>query len=264
MSKILAVFKKELKIYFGTPVAYVVFGVFAAISGYFFYQILQFFQRQSMQFMQMQAPQLLERMNLNDMVISPIILNVNVFFLLMIPVLTMRLIAEEKRSKTMELIMTNPVSVWQITIGKYLASLVVVAAMTGIIALYPLLVSLMAGGPGGAGNLEWAPVVTGLLGLFLSGAAFAAIGLFASSITDSQIVSAIVGFGILLVFWVIGWAAAGAEGVMFDVLRYISFMEHMVSFTKGLIEIKDLVFYASIVFFALFLTARVIESERWR
>jgi ABC-2 type transport system permease protein len=264
MYKIWAIFKKEVKIYFGTPVAYVIFGVFAAIAGYFFFQILTYFQRQSMQFLQMQAPQMLERMNLNDMVIAPLILNVNVFFLLMLPVLTMRLLAEEKRTKTFELLMTNPVSIWQIVIGKYLASLAVVGAMVCIIGIYPLLVSFMTGGPGGTGNLEWAPIVSGLVGLFLAGAAFTAIGLFTSALTESQIVSAIVGFGVLLIFWVIGWAAAGAEGRMQEVLKYISFLEHMGSFAKGLVELKDLVFYASVIFFALFLTQRVVESQRWR
>lgn len=264
MGKILAIFRKEMKVYFGTPVVYVIFGVFAAIAGYFFFQILTFFQRQSMQFLQMQAPQMLERMNINDMVIAPLLMNVNVFFLLMLPVMTMRLIAEEKRTKTFELLMTNPISVWQIVIGKYMASLAIVASMVGIIALYPILLALMAGGPGAEGSIEWAPVVTGLLGLFLAGAAFTAIGLFASSLSESQIVSAIVGFGVLLLFWVIGWAAAGAEGRMQDVLKYVSFLEHMSSFAKGMIELKDLVFYCSVIFFALFLTQRTVESQRWR
>ena len=264
MGKIWAIFRKELKIYFGTPVAYVIFGVFAAIAGYFFFQILSYFQRQSMQFMQMQAPQMLERMNINDMVIAPLLMNVNVFFLLMLPVMTMRLIAEEKRTKTFELLMTNPVSVWQIVIGKYLASLMIVLSMVAIIAIYPLLIAAMSGGPGAEGAIEWAPVVTGLLGLFLAGAAFMAIGLFASSLSESQIVSAIVGFGVLLLFWVIGWAAAGAEGRVQDVLKYASFLEHMSSFAKGLIELKDLVFYCSVIFFALFLTQRTVESQRWR
>ena len=264
MGKIWAIFRKEMKVYFGTPVAYVIFGVFAAIAGYFFFQILTFFQRQSMQFLQMQAPQMLERMNINDMVIAPLLMNVNVFFLLMLPVMTMRLIAEEKRTKTFELLMTNPISVWQIVIGKYLASLAVVLAMVGIIGLYPVLVAAMAGGPGATGSIEWAPVITGLIGLFLAGAAFCAIGLFTSSLTESQIVSAIVGFGVLLLFWVIGWAAAGAEGRMQEVLKYVSFLEHMSSFAKGLIELKDIVFYCSVIFFALFLTQRTVESQRWR
>ncbi|MFA6034053.1 MAG: ABC transporter permease subunit [Myxococcota bacterium] len=269
MSKAYAIFRKELKIYFGTPVAYVIFGVFAAIAGYFFFQILSFFERQQMQLMQMQGQQaqvtqLLERMNLNDMVIIPIIMNVNVFFLLMIPVLTMRLIAEEKRTRTMELLATNPVTVWQIVIGKYLASVVVVLAMTGIIALYPVLIALVSGGQGSGGGIEWAPVITGLMGLFLAGASFAAIGLFASSLSESQILSAIVGFGILLLFWVIGWAAGSAEGVTKDVLQYVSFIEHMVQFTKGLLELKDVVFYLSVIFLSLFLTTRVVDSQRWR
>ncbi len=265
MKNIWAIFKKEFKIYFDTPVAYVVFGIFSLVSGYFFLQIFKYFQRQSLQYLQYQAPQLLEHMNLNDMVMRPLFLNINVFFLLMIPVITMRLIADEKRLKTYELLMTSPVSTWQIVLGKYLASLVVVLSMVLIVFIYPILLSFF-GSDGGlsTGSIEWMPLITSGLGLFLAGAAFASLGIFASSLTESQIISAIVAFGLLLLFWVIGWAAAGAEGAAKELLRYLSILEHLDQFTKGLIEIKDVVYYLSVIFFGLFLTQHVISSQRWR
>jgi len=265
MRNIWAIFKKEFKIYFDTPVAYVVFGIFSLITGYFFLQIFSYFQRQSLQFLQYQAPQMLEHMNLNDMVFRPLFLNINVFFLLMIPVITMRLIADEKRLKTYELLMTTPVSTWQIVMGKYLASLSVVLIMVLIVFIYPILLSFF-GSEGGlsAGSIEWMPIITSGLGLFLAGAAFSALGIFASSLTESQIISAIVAFGLLLLFWVIGWASAGAEGVSKEVLRYLSLLEHLDQFTKGLIELKDLVYYFSVIFFGLFLTQQTVSSQRWR
>ncbi|MCX7944007.1 MAG: ABC transporter permease subunit [Deltaproteobacteria bacterium] len=265
MRNIIAIFKKEFKIYFETPVAYVVFGIFSLISGYFFLQIFSYFQRQSLQFLQYQAAHMLEHMNLNDMVMRPLFLNINVFFLLMIPVITMRLIADEKRLKTYELLMTSPVTTWQIVLGKYLASLSVILVMVLIVFIYPMLLSFF-GSEGGlsTGSIEWMPLLTSGIGLFLAGASFAALGIFASSLTESQIISAIVSFGLLLLFWVIGWASAGAEGILKEVLRYLSLLEHLDQFTKGLIEVKDIVYYFSVIYFGLFLTQQSISSQRWR
>lgn len=259
MRNTIAIARKEIGTYFTTPVAYVIFTIFALISGYFFLQILTFFQRQSMQYMQFRATHMLERMNLNDMVMRPLFLNIDVFFLLMIPILTMRLLAEEKRSGTFELLMTTPITPTQIVIGKYLSALTLVATMLAITLVYPILLHTYSDS-----GIEWGTVLTGYLGMFLMGACFAAIGLFTSSLTSSQVVAAVIGFGVLLIFWVIGWAAAGAEGVWRGVLEYLSVLEHVSGFTRGLIVGKDVIYYLSLVALGLFLSQRMVEAQRWR
>ncbi len=262
MRKILSIAKKEFVIYFTTPTAYVVIGIFTIISSYFFLRILSFYQRQALQLMQFKATGMLEMMNLNDMVIRPLYLNIDIFFLLMIPVITMKLFAEEKRMGTYELLYTLPIDTLKIVIGKYLGALSVVFVMVVIALCYPLLLTLFSSGPGG--GLEWGPVWSGSAGLFLMGAAFASLGMFASSLTDSQIVAAIVAFGALLIFWVIGWASADAEGITKSILEYISVFKHMDNLTKGLLVSSDFIYYISFAIFFLFATNRVVESHRWR
>ena len=262
MKRILSIAKKEFVIYFTTPTAYVILGIFTIISSYFFLRILSFYQRQALQLMQFKATGMLEMMNLNDMVIRPLYLNINIFFLLMIPVITMKLFAEEKRMGTFELLYTLPVDTLQVVIGKYLGALSVIFVMVLIAFLYPFLLYVFSSGPGG--GIEWGPVLTGLLGLFLMGAAFCSFGMFASALTDSQIVAAIVAFGALLIFWVIGWASADAEGVTKSILEYLSVFKHMDNLTKGLLVSTDFVYYLSFAIFFLFATNRVVESYRWR
>ncbi len=261
LKNIFAVSKKEFKTYFSTPVAYVIFGVFVIICSYFFVRLVEFFQRQSVQYMQFRAPHMLEKMNLNDMVLRPLFLNIDIFFLLMLPIITMRLIAEEKKSKTYELLMTTPISIWDIVIGKYLAAITVVFFMLLLTLPYPLLLHFLAT-PGS--GIEWSPVLVSYLGIFLLGSSFVALGIFSSSVTENQVVAAILGFGLLLMFWVIGWAATEADTVTGQILKYVSILDHLDGFTKGVIKIKDVVFYLSFIFFFLFITHRWLESQRWR
>ncbi len=251
--------RREVKTYFTTPVAYVIMTAFLVMSSFFFIQILQFFQRSSMQYMQMRAPQMMEGMNLTDWVIRPLFLNIDVIFLLMIPILTMRLIAEERHGSTFELLMTCPISSLQIALGKYLASVFMVFVLLSMTLIYPLLLEVFSDG-----GLDWATVLTGYFGMLLMGAAFAAIGLVASSLTSSQVVAAVAGFFALLLIWVIGWAGATAGEPWNHILEHISLMQHMDKFTKGLIASDSLVYYLSIIVFSVFLSQRIIESQRWK
>ena len=247
--------KKELKAYFSSPIAYVVISVFLLLVGFFFYSLVWWFNSQSMQIAQ--NPYYAQQVNINQMVYSPLFNNISIILLLMLPLLTMRLFAEEKKIGTEELLFTSPVSVTQIILGKYLASLAVLVVMlllTGILSLFTF----------AYGNPEAAPLLVGYLGLFLMGAAFIAVGIFFSSLTENQIVSAILTFGALLLFWILSWAASSAGGMWKGVLDYLSFFQHFDGMTRGVLDTADLAYYLSFSFFGLFLTHAAIQSRRWR
>jgi ABC-2 type transport system permease protein len=169
----------------------------------------------------------------------------------------MRLFAEEKKSGTIELLLTYPVRDGEVLLGKYLAALTVFVAMLALTLAYPLIVAWVT-------PVEWGPLATGYLGLLLQGAAFIAIGILISSLTENQIVAAVATFGTLLIFWVIAWASDSAGGNLGRVLSHLSLTEHFDSFAKGVIDTKDLIYYLNLTILALFLTLRSLESKRWR
>ena len=251
----LPVFRKEMRLYFGSPVAYVVFTFFLLISGWFFSQIFLFYSDMSMRsFMQ---PQFGQNLNITENVMRPLFTNMSVVLLFFMPMLTMRLFAEEKRAGTMELLLTYPVRDGEVLAGKFLAAAGLYVVLLALTFLYPGLVAYFT-------RVEWGPILTGYLGLVLVGAMFLAVGVFISSLTENQIVAGFGTFGILLLFWVIGWGADFAGGAMRTVLQYLSITEHMDGFSRGLVDTKDLVYYVSAIAIALFLTLRSLESKRWR
>ncbi len=255
MKNILTIAKKEVRTYFTSPIAYIVIAVFLVLTGFFFYSIVWWFNSQAIQMAQ--NPYYAQQVNINQMVFAPLFNNISVILLLMIPLLSMRLFSEEKKIGTEELLYTSPISVAQIILGKFLAALAVLACML-LLTWIPALFTFIWGNP------EVAPFLTGYLGLFLMGAAFIAIGIFFSSLTENQIVSAILTFGALLLFWVLNWASASAAGFWKDVLNYLSFLGHFDDMTRGILDTSDLVYYLSFAFFGLFLTHSVIQSRRWR
>jgi ABC-2 type transport system permease protein len=255
MTNIWTIAKKELRTYFTSPIAYVVITVFLVLVGFFFYSLLWWFNSQALQMSQNQY--YASQININQMVYQPLFNNISIILLLVIPLLTMRLFAEEKKIGTEELLYTSPVSVAEIILGKYLASLIVLLAMLGLTALLSVFTFLY-------GNPELAPILNGYLGLFLMGAAFIGIGIFFSSLTENQIVAAILTFGALLLFWIVNWASSSASGVWKDVLNYLSFFQHFDNMTQGILDTTDLVYYLSFSAFGLFLTHSVIQSRRWR
>jgi ABC-2 type transport system permease protein len=255
MKAVWVIAKKELRAYFTSPIAYVIMTVFLVLVGFFFYSLLLWFNAQSMQ--AAQNPYYAQQMNINQMVFGPLFNNISIILLLMLPLLTMRLFAEEKKIGTEELLMTSPITVGQVIAGKFLASFLVLASMlalTGLLAVFPFLY----------GNPELAPILNGYLGLLLMGGAFLAIGIFFSSLTENQIVAAILTFGALLLFWILNWASSSASGFWKDVLNYVSFFQHFDNATQGILDTSDLIYYASFAFFGLFLTHSVIQSRRWR
>jgi len=255
MRNIWSIVKKEIRSYFSSPIAYVVLFGFQLLVGYFFYSLVWWFNSQAMQMSQ--NPAYYQQINVNQMVFSPLFHNMSIILILVAPLLTMRLLSEEKKNGTDELLFTSPLSVVQIVLGKYFAALFMLIVMLTLTAVLSVFVFAH-------GNPELAPWLTGYLGLFLMGATFIAIGLFFSSLTENQIVSAFLTFCTLLLFLVLNWVSASGTAVWQKVFGYLSFSQHFDDLTRGILDTKDLVYYLSFSFFGIFLTHAVIQSRRWR
>ena len=254
MRNVLAIAGKELRGYFASPIAYVIIGFFALLYGWFFYVPLSFFNRQSMQ-MSMGMGQM--TLNINQMLIAPMLTNATVVLLFVLPMITMRTYSEEKRSGTIELLLTSPVTDTQIIFGKFLGAMGLYAAMLAVTLIHLAVLFLY-------GNPDWKPVVTGYLGLLLMGGCFISLGLFISSLTKNQIVAVMATFGVFLMLWVINWIGTFVGPTAQAVLAHLSITDHFDDFAKGVIDTKHIVYYLSFIGFGLFLTAKAVDSERWR
>jgi ABC-2 type transport system permease protein len=254
MSNVIAIAHKELRSYFSSPIAYVVIGIFALTFGFFFYSLLLYFDRQSMQAGGFGGG---PSVNVNEQLLRPVFLNATVIFLFVLPLITMRTYSEEKRSGTIELLLTAPLTDLQIILGKFLGAMGLYAAMLAITFVHVGVLFAF-------GNPEWRPVATTYLGLLLMGGCFISIGLFISSLTKNQIVASAITFGVFLMLWVINWIASFMGPTAQQVLNYLSITDHLDDFTKGILDTKHLVYYVSFITFGLFLTARSVDTERWR
>jgi len=253
MRNVITIARKELQAYFASPIAYVVIGFFALLYGYFFYTMLWYFERQSMQV----QPGGGMAMNLNQMLIGPVFMNVSIVVLFVMPMITMRSYAEEKRSGTMELLLTSPLTDLQIILGKFFGAYALYAVML-LVTLLHMGVLFYYGDP------EWKPVATGYLGLLLMGGCFISAGLLISSTTKNQIVAGMVTFAVFLLLWVISWIGQSFGPTGQAVVSHLAIPEHLDDFARGIIDTKHLVYYVSFIVFGLFLTARSVDSERWR
>ncbi|PYQ74819.1 MAG: ABC transporter [Acidobacteria bacterium] len=254
MRNILAIAHKELKSYFSSPIAYIVIGFWALLYGYFFIAILQFFVRQSMQMSQFGGPQ---SMNVNQQLIRPLLQNVTILDLFLLPMVTMRTYAEEKRSGTIELLLTSPVSDFEIIMGKFLGAMALYTVMLAVTLLHIGLLFWY-------GRPEWKPIVTAYLGLWLLGGCFVSLGLLISSMTKNQIVAGMVTFAIFLMFWVITWIGSFSGPTVDKLTQYLSIIDHLDDFNKGVLDTSHLIYYLSFITFGLFLTAKSVDTERWR
>ncbi len=258
-----AIYKREMRAYFISPMAYALYVIFLLLSGFFFYSIVSMYSRYSM--MAMQQRSMAGLPPFTEQVFRNLFGDMSIFLLLMVPLLTMRLFAEEKKMGTFELLLTYPIRDIEVVLGKFLAALSVILFMLGITLVYPLLARYVAGD-----QVEFAAIMSGYLGVFLMGMAFTATGLFLSSLTENQIVAAVVAFGTLLLFWVVGWAQQLAEGIQFftvslaDILGQISILNHFEDFSKGVIDTGHLSYYVLFSIFFVFLTLRVLDSNKWR
>ncbi len=248
---------KELRSYFVSPIAYVVLTGFLLLGGWFFFNLLTRFNFLLSIYSAMRNPEAQTRLNLNEFVISPLLHNLSVVLVILVPVITMRSFAEEKRSGTYELLLTSPLSITEIVAGKFLGCFAFLLVMIGLTGIYPII--LLA-----YGNPEPGIILSGYLGLLLLATAFVTVGLLTSSFTENQIIAAVSCLVLLLLLYVIAWPADTAGPVMGAVLKYLSLTEHFGELVKGIIDTKDLVYFVSVILLSLFLTQRSVESVRWR
>ena len=255
MTPVQALIAKELRGYVVSPIVYVVGAVFLLIFGLLSYLYVVFAGAQAIQLMQMQG---MAQINLNDLVFRNLFASMRFVLLIILPILTMRLFAEERKLRTFEFLMTSPIGINEIVAGKFVSVFLIFLGLLGLTGLVPAVLTLFS-------DFDWHPVLTGYLGMALLGGLFLAVGVFASALTENQIVAAFVSFGILLMLWLIsGFAALLGDTTAGHVVAYISFMEHYDRLVRGLVDTGDLVYFASSLIFMLFLTHRVVESARWK
>ena len=257
MRNVLTIAGRELKSYFVSPIAYVVLTGFLLLGGWFFFNLLARFNMLLTIYSAQQNPQVLQRLNLNEFVIAPLLHNLSVVLVILVPVITMRTLAEEKKAGTYELLLTSPLRISEIVMGKFLGSFLFVALMVALTGVYPLILFAY-------GNPETGVVIGGYLGLLLLATSFVAVGILTSSLTENQIIAAVSCLVALLLLYIIAWPADNAGETIGAVLRYASLTEHFGEMVKGVIDSKDLVYFASVIVLALFLTHRSVESIRWR
>ncbi|HXY04101.1 MAG TPA: ABC transporter permease subunit [Terriglobales bacterium] len=254
MRNVLTIWRKEMRSYFVSPIAYLLLTMFALIFGFFFWNALGYFVLMGME-SQMRGQMF--PMNLNEEVIRPLLSNASVIGLFFIPMITMRLFAEEKRTGTIELLVTSPIRDTEIIIGKWLAALTLYATMLLFTALnFAFLFKY--------GNPDWKPLAIGYLGLLLQAGGLLAIGTFISTLTKNQIIAGAATFGVCLLLWVLEWVSGYETAAWAKVLAYMSVITHFESFAKGVLDMKDAIFYLTVIFVGLFFTARSMESLRWR
>lgn len=254
MRNIWIICRKELRSYFVSPIAYILFIMFALIFGWFFWNMLGAFVFYSMA-AQMRGEMF--PMNINEQIVRQLLGNMNVIGLFFIPIMTMRLFAEEKRNGTIELLATSPIRDGEVILGKWLASVLLYASMLLLTGInFAFLFKY--------GNPDWKPVAVGYLGMLLQAAAMLAIGTFISTLTKNQIIAGAATFGVCLLIFVLGWVGGYESSTWAQVLTYMSVTTHMESFAKGVLDSKDAVYYLTVIFLGLFLTARSLESLRWR
>ena len=238
------IFKKELRSYFTSLIAYVILAVFLVLAGYYFYTDLALFV-------------LWGGASVQEGLWQYLFHDIRLILLFTIPLLTMRLFSEEKKLGTIELLFTYPFRDIEILLGKYLACLTVFSIMLGFTVLYPILLAIVY-------QVELGPLIASYLGMFLLGSAFISCGIMVSSLTENQIVAALVTSGIILTFWFIDWNEAAVSPSVAVVLHHLSFFEHFYNFVRGVIDTKDVIYFMLFIFFFLFLTLRSLESRRWR
>lgn len=251
MNQILLIARKDLRSYFGSPIAYIVIAMFLLIIGFMFANLFSYFAQSISQYAAVNYGQ---KPTLSEMVIRQLFGNINVVLLFVAPFITMRLIAEERKDHTIELLLTAPVRPIEIVLGKFLAGLGLILVMLSLTLVYPIILYFTA-------TPDWGVIACCYLGIILVAASYVAIGLLWSALTENQIVAAVLTFGSLLLFWLIGWSAHRAGPVWSEVLNYLSLIGHYSNMAQGTIDTSDIIFYLSFAGFSLFLTKLAIDSN---
>jgi ABC-2 type transport system permease protein len=249
------VYRKELYSLFASPIFYVVAFTFLVIAGYFFYNALAYFNLLS--FQASQNPFMAKQLNLLEMVLRPFFMDLSIVMLLLSPLLTMRLYAEERKTGTIEFLFTYPISDSAALLAKFAAVVSVFAVIVAGTLPGIFLLSMIT-------NPSLKPILCGYLGFMLLGSAFLSLGIFTSSTTQNQIIAAVLSFGTLLMFWVIGWVKSFVDPTTAGLIDYLSITKHYDNFTKGIFDSRDALYYLLFITFFLFLTLRQMASYRWR
>lgn len=253
--------EKELKQYFVSPIAYVVIMIFLTLSGYFFYAGMVRFSEQYKYYKSMMQyyknPEILQQLNLNQMVIAPALFNMIFIFLFLLPLIMMRSFAEERKQKTDELLITSPITSNELIAGKFFGSLLFIIIMIAPTMFYQMFLFYFT-------SPEIGPVLTGYLGILLFACIGISIGLFASSLTENQIIAAVISFVVLLFMFIINVVSLSEGSWLFKVIQYLSVSDHIKNLLQGTIDTRDLVYFFSIIFMFLFLTKRSLETRGWR
>src|SRR3989339_978276 len=256
MGKLLAITGKELRSYFVSPVAYSVLTVFTTITGIYFYVVISNFYTRFRQFevysQIYRNPELLAKVNLNELVVAPLFQFLVIVLIFIVPAITMRTVAEERKSGTDVLLYTSPLTTWHIILGKFLGSFLFLAILLACTGIFLGVVFYY-------GNPELGPVVLGWLGLLLIGTVLVAIGLFASSLTENQINAYFISFAIGLLLLITGWAGQLLSSNMGKMLTYLSINEHYKDLVRGLLTTQDLIYFGSFILFFLFLAKQALE-----
>jgi len=255
MKGIIAIARREILSFFVSPVAYMVLTGFMLLGGYFFIWYLSQFnlallRAQQMPFMQQQT------FGLNE-IVEGYYRTLLLFLVFMVPLITMRLIAEEKRKGTFELLITSPVSVAAIVVGKYLGASLTVFLMLALAAVFPALLTFYA-------DPEIPPMLIGFLGIFLCALSFAAISMAISSFTENQMIGGILSIVVLLLLYVISGIAETVGGVLGAFLKFLSPMDQSDDFLKGVITTRGLIYFASLISIGIFISLRSVEMHRYR
>ena len=255
MQNILAIWQREMKNYFVSPIAYAVLTIFLMIAGLFFFGNLDEVVRYTLS--QAQAGQPGQPIDVPAYVVRMLFDTFTIILLFLVPMLTMRLFAEEKKQKTLELLLTAPINNLQTMLGKYLASLtfLVILLASAALTISPLFVY---------GDPDVKPILAAYLGLFLYGAALLALGLFISTLTENQIIAVVITFGVSLTFLMMSVFGSSATGAVRDATNYLSIINHLDDFIKGVIDTSHIIYYVTFAFVWLFLAYRSLESLRWR
>ena len=254
MNNVLVIWRKEIKSYFASPIAYMLMAFFGLIFGFGFFTATRDFVRFSFQ-SQMMGQSM--PMNVNEQIVRPLLGFASTVALFLVPLITMRLFAEEKRTGTIELLMTSPIRDWEIILGKWAAAMWLYLC---ILAMSAINVALLFAW----GKPDWKPILVGYLGLLLQGGCLLAVGAFISTTTKNQIIAAGVTFFVCLLLWLLSWFTAFDTAGASQVVNYLSIVTHFENFSKGVLDSKDVIFYLSMIFFGLFITSRSMESLRWR
>lgn len=247
MNLALTIAARELRSLFLSPLAWSILGVVQFILAYLFLGSLDTYINYQSQIAMMDNPP-----GATEIIVAPLFSSATIILLLVIPLITMRLVSEERRARTLPLLFSAPVSMSEIVLGKYLGILGFLAIMLGLITLMPL--SLLV-----IGTLDFGLLASNLLGLGLMLAAFAAAGLFMSTLTAQPTVAAVTSFGLLLLLWIINWAGEGAGQ---SVLGYLSLQSHYEALLRGLFNSSDVVYYLLFILTFLVLSVRRLDADR--